>query len=126
MFDQLEFKPKSRPVKKKRWHDGLSLTFATMMTLAGLFGIWSGLSAIEDAEAHRQLIIYNSKVTAASGLLLTFGLYLFVRGYDGMDFAMNEGDKPKKWTLALIVVSIFASIAFGIWVDHRLSELGYS
>lgn len=39
MFDQLEFKPKERPEKKKRWHDGLSLMCATLFTGFGALGV---------------------------------------------------------------------------------------
>jgi len=125
MFDQLEFKPKSDQQKKKRRHDGLSLTFATMMTLIGVIGIYSALSAIQDAEAHRELTFYSGKATAASGFMLMFGLQLFFRGYRGMDFTLNSDDKPKKSTIVLSILTMLASVAFAIWVDRRLSALGY-
>lgn len=124
MFDQLEFRPKPKPEKKKRWHDALSLTFATVMTLFGAFGIWQALSAVAEAKAYGHPVPHGIMETLASGSMLAFGLNLLVRGYAGMDFLRQEGDKPSTSTRALAVLSTLASLAFALWVASRLSLFG--
>lgn len=124
MFDQLEFRPKPKPEKKKRWHDALSLTFATVMTLFGAFGIWQALSAVAEEKAYGHPVPHDIMQTLASGSMLAFGLNLLVRGYAGMDFLQQEGDKPRTSTRALVVLSTLASLAFALWVASRLSLFG--
>lgn len=124
MFDKLEFRPKPKPEKKKRWHDALSLTFATVMTLFGAFGIWQALSAVAEAKAYGHPVLHDIMQTLASGTMLAFGLNLLVRGYAGMDFLRQEGDKPSTSTRALVVLSTLASLAFALWVASRLSLFG--
>lgn len=124
MLDELEFRPKPKPEKKKRWHDALSLTFATVMTLFGAFGIWSALSAVAEAKAYGDPLPHGIMETLASGFMLAFGLNLLVRGYAGMDFLRQEGDKPRTSTRASVVLSTLASLAFALWVASRLSLFG--
>lgn len=56
---------------------------------------------------------------------LVFGLNLFVRGYKGMDFLRQEGDKPGKFTVLLATLTIFVSGLFGLWVMYHVRRISF-